>query len=30
VSAGSDISLGAEYSEGWSSLVEGDQRAAVH
>jgi len=30
MSAGNDISLGAERSEGWSSLAEGDQRAAVH
>ena len=30
VSIGSDISLGAEQSEGWSSSVESDQRVAVH
>ena len=30
VFVGSDISFGAECSEGWSLLVEGDWRVAVH
>ena len=30
VSAESDISFGAECLEGWSLLVEDDQRVAVH
>ena len=30
VSTGSDISLGVECSESRSSLVEGNQRTAVH